>query len=533
MEARRTLPPELPETTLGYEVAAWMEAWLRSPADPADPLRLTDEQARFLAHWYAVGPDGRWVYRRGVLRRPKGWGKDPLCACICWAELLGPVRFDGLDAHGDPVGRPPEWPSVLVGAVSETQTRTTTDLLAPTASDALIDAYSVDISERRVYAEVGGRKARLRPVTASARSAEGGRPTAFISNETQHWLSSNGGHAMSSVIRRNLAKAPDGAARELSITNAHEPGEESVAELDDEAWAEQQRAGGGDILLDTVEPLLPDGFDMADDGQLAAAIAIPYGGSYWVDIDRVVADVRDPQQSPAHAQRFYMNLLVAGADRWLGPSEVDAAYADLGVPPAESSISIGFDGSWSHDSTAVVATTMDGAWQWCAGLWEKDEADPAWRVDKAEVNAVIAALFDRYRVSRLYADPAFWSRDTAEWEGRWPEQVAEFWMTGARALKAARAYMAYRAAIRQREVSFGGPFSDAFRRHLLNAVEKPYQVHVDAGELHTIRKQSRHSTRRIDIAVAATLSWQARLDAIADGWRPPVKFRARRPTAAQ
>jgi hypothetical protein len=33
---------------------------------------------------------GRFVYRKGVLQRMKGWGKDPLLAVICLVELVGP-----------------------------------------------------------------------------------------------------------------------------------------------------------------------------------------------------------------------------------------------------------------------------------------------------------------------------------------------------------------------------------------------------------------------------------------------------------
>ncbi|OJF09367.1 hypothetical protein BG844_37965 [Couchioplanes caeruleus subsp. caeruleus] len=46
-----------------------------------------------------------------------------------------------------------------------------------------------------------------------------------------HWTVSNGGHALARVIRRNLAKSRDRAARAIETTNAHAPGEDTVAEL--------------------------------------------------------------------------------------------------------------------------------------------------------------------------------------------------------------------------------------------------------------------------------------------------------------
>ena len=73
----------LPERTLGWELAAWASEFLANPNDPELPWEFTMEQLRFLLWWYAVDERGRFSYRRGVLQRIKGWGKDPLLAVIC------------------------------------------------------------------------------------------------------------------------------------------------------------------------------------------------------------------------------------------------------------------------------------------------------------------------------------------------------------------------------------------------------------------------------------------------------------------
>ncbi|MDR7279888.1 hypothetical protein [Catenuloplanes atrovinosus] len=52
----------------------------------------------------------------------------------------------------------------------------------------------------------------------------------MIAGEAQQWMANNEGHAMARVIRRNLGKSRDGAARLVELTNAHEPGLDSVAE---------------------------------------------------------------------------------------------------------------------------------------------------------------------------------------------------------------------------------------------------------------------------------------------------------------
>lgn len=72
----RTGPEGLPARTLGWAALAWTAEWLRQPDGPdaGGPWRYTDEQARFVLNWYAVDERGRFVYRRGMLRRLKGWG---------------------------------------------------------------------------------------------------------------------------------------------------------------------------------------------------------------------------------------------------------------------------------------------------------------------------------------------------------------------------------------------------------------------------------------------------------------------------
>ena len=226
----------LPGLTLGWDVLAWSAEYLRQPDGPnaGDAWKFTDEQARFILHWYAIDGQGRFVYRYGMLRRVKGWGKDPVGATICATEFVGPCRFDGFDANGDPVARTHPAPWVLIGAVSKDQTRNTMTLFPSLFSDAALKDFSIDLGKEIIYAEKGRR--RLEAVTSSPRALEGARATFTLKNETQHWLSTNEGHQMSEVITRNATKSRDGAARALAISNAHNPGEDSDAEHDFEGW---------------------------------------------------------------------------------------------------------------------------------------------------------------------------------------------------------------------------------------------------------------------------------------------------------
>ncbi|WP_280442940.1 hypothetical protein [Nocardia brasiliensis] len=62
--------------TLGWIAAAWMTAHLVQPDGPnaGEPFELTREQLRILLRWYEINDSGRFRYRRGILRRMKGWG---------------------------------------------------------------------------------------------------------------------------------------------------------------------------------------------------------------------------------------------------------------------------------------------------------------------------------------------------------------------------------------------------------------------------------------------------------------------------
>jgi hypothetical protein len=97
----------------GFEVLEWSHRHLPSPADPSKPLVFSDEQAQFIIDWYSTDAAGIYVYRRGAIELPKGWGKSPLGAVIALAE--SPAR-----SHRLPRG----YSSRLAAKTRPTRTRT-------------------------------------------------------------------------------------------------------------------------------------------------------------------------------------------------------------------------------------------------------------------------------------------------------------------------------------------------------------------------------------------------------------------------
>lgn len=499
----------LPERTLGWEVLGWTAEYLRQPDGPesGNAWRYTDEQARFLLWWYALDEAGRFAYRYGMLRRVKGWGKDPVGATICAVEFVGPCRFDGWDAAGEPVAvaHPAAW--VLTAAVAKDQTRNTMTLFPGLLSDAAINDYSIDLGKELIYAHHG--RCRLEAVTSSARALEGARATFVLKNETQHWLRNNEGHAMAEVIARNATKSRDGAARSLAISNAHEPGEDSDAEHDYEAWQqiEQGRSRAKGFLYDSLEA--PPDVDIADELQVRAGLVAARGDSIWLEQDRHVDEIYDPRNSVSLSRRFYFNQLVAAEDAWIAPHEWDRLAVDEPIEiMSGTEVTLGFDGSLTDDHSALMGCRISDGYVFTLGVW-----DPAAYNDEAPrelIDGAVRGAFENLRVLGFFSDLHPWESYVDQW-------AADF---GAKLkIKAsAKHAIAYDMRARQKDTTieierlhseiteqvFKHDGQGAVKQHFHNARRWPNAWGV------TIRKEHRESPRKIDAVPATMLARTAR-----------------------
>lgn len=504
----------IPRHSLGWQVLQWTADYLLQPDGPdaGEPWRFTNEQARFILWWYAVDDRGRFVYRSGMFRRAKGHGKDPLGAALCCVEFIGPCRFDRWE-NGEPVAKahPAAW--VQTAAVSRDQTRNTTTLLPAMLSPRAIDDYGIQLGKELAYAH-GGR-CRLEAVTSSPRALEGGRATFVLKNESHHWLSANDGHAMSAVIARNAAKSRDGSSRVLAISNAHNPGEDSDAERDYEAYLKiasgQSRATG--FLYDSLEA--PPDIDLADPEQLRAGIIAARGDSVWLDPERLMEEIYDPRTPPSTSRRFYLNQIIASEDAWLSPQEWDACKASPGNHPRDGEqITIGFDGSKSNDHSVLMACRVEDSYLFPLGVW-----DPATHQDEevpmAEVDAVVAQAFERYDVVGFYSDYHPFESYVDAWEQRYADTLCARpserhpvrWDMRGRTIETTRMIEAYHDAIVERDLSHSN--DPLINQYHYNARRRPNTYGV------TFAKESPFSSRKVDGAAAAALARQARQDYMA------------------
>lgn len=507
-------PEGLPASnrTLAPALFEWVTHNLQQPDGPdaGAVWRYTKEQARFVAWWYAIDENGRFIFRRGTLRRMKGWGKDPLLATICAAELEGPCRFAGWDGAGFPLAQPHPAPWIQIAAVSKDQTRNTMTLFPRIFTEESISTYGLDIGKEIIHTR---RRGRIEAVTSSPTSLEGGRPSLVVKNENQHWKQSNDGHEMSKVIDRNLAKSRDGAARAMAITNAHEPGLDSDAERDWEAYLaiSSGRSKAKGVLYDSLEA--PPDTDLGDEASVRRGLAVARGDSYWLDIERLVEEIYDPKTEVSMSRRYYLNQIWAAQDAWVAPEQWNALSNPGLQISSQSPITLGFDGSKSDDWTALIGCDVERDHLFTIGIW--DPARYGGEAPRDVIDLAVRTALEKYDVVGFYSDLHPWESYVDAWgEDFGQDLVVKSWSRHpiafdmrARTKEATFATERLHDAIEEGVLSHDG--DKTLAQHVYNARRRPNAYGVAVG------KEHRESARKIDATVAAILARQCRLDYLA------------------
>ena len=517
-----------PFPTLGIQVAQFIEAFLVfGPGDlRGEPARLDPEKRALIARMYEVYPQrhpqaGRRRFKRVAISLRKGSAKTEFAAWIAAAELHpdGPVRCDGFDSDGNPVGVGVTDPYIPMVAYTEEQT----EELAYGALRVILEysqlANDFDIGLERIMRKDGSGKATALSAAPSAR--DGARTTFQHFDETHRFtlprLKQAHRAMMANIPKRRLADAWS-----LETTTAPAPGEGSVAE-DTMDYARQVRDGKiADSRLFFFHRQAADDVQLYDDsGELdletvrAAVIEASGPIAEWSDIDGIVEQWRDPTADLPYLERVWLNRLVRDSERAFDTERWKAlADPDFTVPDGDM-ITIGFDGARYHDSTALVATHITSGYQWVLGCWEHPHGIESWEVPVVEVEEAVAAAFARWDVWRMYCDPPYWETHVASWAGQYGEKRVMSWWTN-RKKPMAYAIRAFVNAIAAGDLSHSG--DQALARHIGNACRRLLTMRDDQGvQLWTIYKERPESPHKIDAAMAAILSWEARNDAMAAG----------------
>jgi phage terminase large subunit-like protein len=548
------------DQSLGFFLCEWIEHHcVHGPGDVAgQPIELDSEFSGFIVDCYAVGDDGRRLYDSAFLSRPKGRAKSELAGFIVLAEALTNVRFSHwavegevyrcsvegclvadcefvyVFEEGEPVGRPVVEPVIRCLATEEGQAGNTYDnvyfnlSLGPLAAGMTRDGAGLT----RVFLPNGGE---IVPSTASNSAKDGGKETFVVFDETHLYIKPEL-HRMYATVRRNLAKRKQSEPWSLETSTMYMPGENSVAEETHnlakairEGKTKRQRLlfnhreGDADI-------------DLSDEEAVLAGLRDVYGPFAEVmDLERILSEILDPRNDPQDSRRYYFNQPTSSKDAWISAPEWNALFDRREVTKTDE-ITLGFDGSRKRsrgvaDATALIGCRVSDGYIFEIKVWEQPDGPSGddWEVPAADVDFTVRRTFEDYNVVGMFADPAKWESYIAGWESAFGKKLKvkstlnhpiEWWMSGNRSYLVVRALEQFHNAVIDGELFHDG--SLALTRHILNARRR-----VGRSGL-TIAKEHPDSKNKIDAAVAATLAYQARLQALSKGQATKNTFVPRR-----
>lgn len=528
--------------TLGPQVCDFIEDYLcHGPGDLlGQDIELNDEQKAWIYRMYEVERPliirrsngviskssnpraGKRRFERCALSLRKGSSKTEFAAWIAACELHpeGPVRCDGFDSARNPVGRAVVDPYIPMISSTEEQT----EELAYGALRRILQERPIgedfDIGLERIMRLDGHGKAEA--VSASPNARDGARTTHQHADETHRFTLDSLKRAWT-VMLANLAKRPLAEPWALETTTAYSPGALSVAENTHEhALTLAARPDVERARLFFFHRQADDRFQIEtedgeiDEDQLRAAV-IDASGPFivkWTAVDRVVGAFSEPGADRAYLERVWLNRPRQAAGLAFDVARWRELKSDF-VTPNGSAIALGFDGSRFDDATAIVATHIESGFQWPLGIWEKPKELPEWEVPVNEVDGVVSDAFERWHVCRMYCDPPKWETWVARWaEKHGSKRVAEWWTNRRKPM--AYAIRSFITAIDSGDLSHDG--SEVLSAHIGNARRQETKLVDEEGRtLWILRKERPDSPNKIDGAMAAVLSWEARNDSLAAG----------------
>jgi phage terminase large subunit-like protein len=291
------------------------------------------------------------------------------------------------------------------------------------------------------------------------------KPSLAAAKAPQLWYASSAPHETSTVLRRLAIKGRTGEAHRLTYLEWSAP--DGVAPDDVESWASSNPGFGHRI-----EP-----------GFIAS------------ELDSL--DTRDFER-----ERLGRWDAEVGAE-WISADAWNACVAQEGSQAAQNSSQfvLGLAGSHSGDTTALVSASVSELPHiFVEGFWEKGAV-------VLDVEQAIRDACRKYQVLRIGADPARWSRTLAVL-GQEGLPVAEYPITTARMIP---------ASTRLREAVVNGQLTQSGDEHLARHISNVV-VKTDARGSR-ITRESRYTTRRIDLAVAAVVAHDMACDLQAQAFK--------------
>jgi len=444
----------LPES--GSErVIAFVERFLRVPKGTGslERVRLRDWQRDLIAGLF---DDPR--PRQGLLSLPRGNGKSALASYLATYALLAD------DVEGA---------QVLCVASDERQAGLVFNAVRRMVELEPRLAEQVQVFKDRIY--VPRTDSELRPLPAEPGALQGYDPSLCVVDEL---------HVVTEGVWNAMALASGKRDRSL-VLGISTPG----VSPDSVMWRLVQHGRAGDDDFYFREYAAPEGCDVADED--AWRIANPALGDF-LHLDALRATLKTTREAPF--RRFRLGQWAGQVGNWIGWSTW-AACAAPGSPDPGSRVVLGFDGSASGDSTALVACTVTDAHLSVLGVWS-NPGSPAWRVPRAEVGRAVEHAFERFDVVELAVDPWGWRSEIEGWSAKWPGRVVEYNTAAAQRMGPATDRLF--SAVAEGAITNDG--DERLAAHIAHCVAKS-TPHGDV-----VTKDKRMSTRKIDAAIAAIIA---------------------------
>jgi phage terminase large subunit-like protein len=458
-------------------------------ASSGEPLVLRDWQRKVLGHLYARRPDGRLRHRQALVGVARKNGKSALGAGLgLYGLLCGPTGGEVYSCAADK-----EQARIVFGVA-----RRMVELEPDLASACKVYRDVIEFGETgSVY----------RVLSAEAFTKEGLNPTKVIFDEV---------HAQPNRELWDVMALASGARIDpllLGITTSgvrsDSTGQDSLCYT---LYQYGKRVAAGEVedpsfFMAWWEPADPE----ADHREQATwREANPGFGDLVSAEDFASAVLRTPE--PEYRTKR-CNQWVSTTEAWLPHGAWDRCTAERPIP-ALADVVLGFDGSFSNDSTALVAVEVGGTPHVdVVKCWERKLTDdPSWRVPIIEVEDAIRDACRRWQVREIVCDPFRWARtyQTLEAEGL---PIVEFPQSPQRMVPATQRF--YEAVLNEALTHSGDP---RLARHVNNCV-----LRVDSRGSR-LSKDTKKSPRKIDLAVAAVMALHraaeapVEIDAAASVW---------------
>jgi len=419
-----------------------------------EPVELQDFQQDIIRGSYSPG------IRNALCSMPRGNGKTSLAAMLAVAEMfVGQYSAE-----------------VLVVASDQRQANVTLNQAKRMIALNPELAERVHVFSDRVY--VPENDSTLTPLPAEPDSLNGWDATLIIVDEL---------HVVTRAVWEAITSASGKRPQSLTLAIST-PGlsEDSIM------WdLIKLGRSGEDPAFFLIEFASPEGSSSDDMDAVKAGNPAMTCAKPFLSEDGILA-ARKTLREPTFRQ-LRMGLWSKGVDSWLEFGQFEA-LADLErTVPNRARVTLGFDGSSSGDSTALIACTVEPAPHvFVIGVWE-NPGDTKWRVPREEVSAHVDMAFEQFDVVDMACDPWGWRSEMEQWAAKYGAKRILEWDTSRRTRMAPATDRLYQL-INTKEITHDG--DTRLMAHFTNCVAEV----TPQGTV--ITKDKRMSKKKIDAAVA-------------------------------